>query len=195
MKYLLRTASLLMLLTVVSCQTARELHYFREGDNYYRLRVKEKSIASKSRYLCGYFDEHAVDKYFSEPGQPDSARVVEWLNNPGQNNPLVMILSTNSNAVSEQIGSFANNEELLEIVAQLSNKDKIALSNSTTIEFDNLKTMASNIASSGDAYFLDATTDNVKGKIQDFLENIKANMKGKIPLENMGTAITKYQTP
>jgi hypothetical protein len=52
-------------IVLISCQSAKELHYFKTGGNYYRLMIDEKSFASKARYLSGYFDEKAVDKYFS----------------------------------------------------------------------------------------------------------------------------------
>ncbi|MBL7739586.1 MAG: hypothetical protein JNK14_10220 [Chitinophagaceae bacterium] len=180
------------LVIISGCQSARELHYFKSDGNYYRLKINEKSFASKARYLSGYFDERAVDKYFSEMSQPDSAKVVQWLTNHGENVKLVMILSTNSNSISEQIGNLANNEDLLETVARLANKDKIAQSNIANSEIDNYKSMAGNIAAACTTYFATATVTDIKTNISDFLSHLKGNARGKLQLENLNAAIAKY---
>lgn len=118
---------------IFGCQHVRELHHFRQDGNYYRLKIKECAFASKSRYISGYYDEYAVDNYFGEIAAPDSVKLaakVERINGEGEkcgndNTKLVMILSTNSDVVASQIKTFAKNEETLEMLARLANKDKI----------------------------------------------------------------------
>jgi hypothetical protein len=185
--------SLLFLIALSSCQSARETHYFRSEGNYYRLQLKEKSFASKARYLSGYFDEDAVSKYFSEMSQPDSSKVVEWLSHPDKNTTLVMILSTNSNAISEQIGALASNEELLQTVARLSNKDKINESNNLQTDITALKANASSIRTTATSYFTGTTIDNINQRIQDFLTVLQARTRATLPVGNLETARTTYK--
>src|SRR5438309_2184294 len=63
---------LALLVLITSCQAAKEFHYFKEGDNYFRISVKERALLSSSRYESGYYDEDAVDNYFGEIHRPDS---------------------------------------------------------------------------------------------------------------------------
>lgn len=123
-----------LILLLTSCQSAKELHYFKEGNNYYRLRIKEKAWLSSSRYLSGYFEEASVDRYFGELRRPDSTKLVTVIEpsdgentNPRDknNSKLVLILSTNSEAIAEQISALSKNEETLELIARLANKDII----------------------------------------------------------------------
>lgn len=115
----------------MSCQSGKEFHYFKEGDNYYRLRVRERAFLSSSRYQSGHYDESAVDNYFSEIRRPDSTGQVipvKVLDPSGKtisqgSTKLVMILSTNAEAVAEQIGNLAENEQTLELMARFTNKD------------------------------------------------------------------------
>lgn len=131
-----------LLISVTSCQVGHELHYFKSGNNYYRLKINESSFASKARYMSGFYDEKAVDRYFGEMSQPvesDSikARDVYFFKTDAADytadklkidstKKLVMILSTNSNAIAEQIGAFAENDKILETIMRLNNKGKLA---------------------------------------------------------------------
>jgi hypothetical protein len=122
---------LVFVILFCSCQAGKEFHYFKQGDNYYRLQVREMALLSTSRYQSGYYDESAVDNYFGEIKRPDSTGRVIPLSKvadpskqqipPGTK--LVLVLSTNSEAVAGQISSLAENEQTLELIARLSNKD------------------------------------------------------------------------
>ncbi len=179
-------------IVLISCQSAKELHYFKTGGNYYRLMIDEKSFASKARYLSGYFDEKAVDKYFSEMSQPDSGKFVEWVSSQGRGSQLVMILSTNSTSVAEQIGQLASNEELLENIALLANKDKITQSKTTAYELSEIRKMNEDVLKAGDAYLDTATTTTIRQNVRDFLDNLRINTGGKLVLPSLGTAISKF---
>lgn len=144
---------------MVSCQSARELHYFKEGDNYYRLRIKEKAFLSSSRYISGYFDENAVNRYFGEIKRPDSLQFINQKKaTDGKASPyqddskLVLILSTNSEVVAKQIGNLAKNEEILEILARLANKDKISENKSLMATADSRQRMNANIIQLSDQF-------------------------------------------
>src|SRR4051794_298126 len=72
----------LIMLTAISlagCASVfDEKHFFKskavdaQGQpvNYYRVEVKGTTMLSSSRYISGYFDESAVDRYFNECSQP-----------------------------------------------------------------------------------------------------------------------------
>ncbi|MBL7922249.1 MAG: hypothetical protein JNJ40_18180 [Bacteroidia bacterium] len=178
---------------MTSCQSAKELHYFKSGDNYYRLRINSYSIASRSRYISGYFDEHAVEKYFSEMGQPDSAQTVNWANH-SPNAKLIMILSSNSNSISEQIGNFANNEEILEVIARLANKEKIDKAIDVSNQIDEIDLLKDKIKTTA-AMYLDSLSKspNPKSDLKDFLLTLEIRTDGKLSVRNLELAKTKFE--
>jgi hypothetical protein len=125
------------ILSLSGCSTFHEVHFFKDKatpiPNYYKLSVKGQTLFSSSRYLSGYFDEEAVDDYFSEITQPEKARFkphdntqnnVEPLDSKLDNRRLVLILSSNSDAVATQIGAFVENKKNEESLSRLLNLDK-----------------------------------------------------------------------
>ena len=118
-----------------------EKHYFKSVDangapiNYYRLNVKGNTFLASSRYLSGYFDEKALDEYFSEMKQPDKALFEETVSSGGGNvkplsdeldgKKLILLLSSNSDAIAEQIGQFANNQQVMADLTRLIHRDRI----------------------------------------------------------------------
>jgi hypothetical protein len=123
-----------------------EVHYFKSIDgktnepiNFYRVTVEGATAFSSSRYLSGYFDERAVDLYFSEFSQPDkgefygvvneedSGKVVP-LGEAEDNRRLVMILSSNSDDIATAISSFAQSEAVTETLANIVGRDRLAQS-------------------------------------------------------------------
>jgi hypothetical protein len=190
----MKTTSLLMLLILLlnSCQSSRELHYFKSGENYYRLNIKAKSFASKSRYISGYFDDKAVEKYFSELNQPDSANTVKWSSAPNNNSKLVMILSSNSNSISEQIGSFASNEETLELIARMANIDKITKVKETENKIAEIDSLDKDIKDLAEGYLSNISkSKNPENDLKDFLIALQTITKGKLNLNNIELA--KYK--
>ena len=185
-------SAILLGILLSSCQNARELHYFKSGDNYYRLRITESSFASKARYLSGYFDQKALDKYFSEMSQPDSGRFADWVGQ-SQGSELVMILSTNSTAVAEQIGQLASNEELLENIALLANKSTINEAKAIPVKMENFTKVNKAMISAGNVYIEPSDTSNIKVNISDFLNALKRLSKDKMILSNIDEAIYKYK--
>lgn len=172
-----------------SCQLVNEVHYFRSGDNYYRLTVRARAFASKSRYLAGYFDENAVDNYFSELTKKDTVNYFyKAANEKGgkdsksleinPNSKLVMILSTNSDAVSDQIGNLAQNDQTLEILARLANKDKINENNDLNTKITSVLSENKAILSTGDLFinsieYHDLKSQNVILNYMNFISAIK----------------------
>ncbi|MBK7806313.1 MAG: hypothetical protein IPJ51_08445 [Saprospiraceae bacterium] len=136
---------LLLIIFFTSCQSGRELHYFKSGENYYRLKIDECTFMTSSRYLSGYFDEGAVDAYFDEIYRPKKDGVetggFQHLNTGGTlstpgNSKLLILLSTKSEDVSNIVGQIAGSEMTLETIARLANKDLIKKNNTLDYEID-----------------------------------------------------------
>jgi hypothetical protein len=208
----------------MGCQSGREFHYFRQGDNYYRLMVTERAFLSSSRYQSGHYDEDAVDDYFGEIKRPDStARIIpvrattptppvdnasedtkqtdevktsgaQQINKP--NSKLVLILSTNSEAVAEQIGNLAQNEETLEILARLANKDIMSNNTRLTSQIaqkqgeDNalLEFGSSIVATIPDTAKTVANLRQIRSGLLAFINSIAAASGRKIPFTTLEDA-------
>ncbi|UCS92165.1 hypothetical protein KZP23_15805 [Echinicola marina] len=171
MRYIL----LLLAIIMLSCQSSKELHYFKQGENYYRLKIKQLAFLSSSRYMSGAFDENAVDYYFGEIARPDSAKVVDkplTKLDPGQNEEslsnkkMLFLLSTNSDIVAEQIGGYAENERVLEMVAKLANKEIVREQAKLSAQEESLLDQKVHMQNLGDEIILNLDTAN--------LENSKA---------------------
>lgn len=195
--------TLLAVTLLIGCQTGKEMHYFREGDNYYRLRISEHSVSAKARYLAGFFDQHAVDMYFSDLSKTiDSPIVFISPNSPPSYGPsdghrkLVIILSTNSDAIAEQIGAFASSEETLKLIADLANVDKINEIAEAQTEGVILDTLKAYVQRSATAYLnLPDTADSaaVKAAICNFLQDLKTYPG--IDADRMNSLNQKYCKP
>lgn len=137
---ILRTFFLVVLITAGwGCSEFKEIHYFKDEapsiPNYYRLKVKGWTLFTSSRYTSGYFDEKAVNEYFSETQLAQGGHSTSKTKNPegkGQavhpidttlkGKKLVMILSSHSDAVASQIGSYVENENTMNAIAMLVNR-------------------------------------------------------------------------
>lgn len=126
---------------MASCSAFREVHYFKDENkpvpNYYKLRIKGFTCFASSRYLSGYFDEEAVDDYFSEMSQPNKGKFTPRKSEQGKqadtemkplsselkDKRLVMILSSNSDAVATQIGAFVENKKATDALAVILNRN------------------------------------------------------------------------
>ncbi|MGZ3861732.1 MAG: hypothetical protein ACXVPN_00395 [Bacteroidia bacterium] len=182
-------------LIATACQSAKELHYFKCKGNYYRIQIRESSFASKARYLSGHFDEKAVDNYFGEMSQPNDS--VRFISSDGSNinekTKLVLILSSNSNSISDQIGALADNEDLLYTIAKLANKDKITESNILQEQIQNAYKQAANVITAGDSYIggMDPLAQDGKKQILDFLLILKGINAGSV--SNLDATINEFK--
>lgn len=126
-----RLCCLLVMLLLAGCVSRfGERHYFKSEDgqgapvNYYRVTVKGGTFLSESRYLSGYFDEAAVDAYFSQAsagkGFPSAGKgKVQSVDESLRDRKLVLILSANSDAMAGEIGQIADNAALMGGLTQL----------------------------------------------------------------------------
>ena len=172
MKFLMQCC---LVIVLASCQSSKEVHFFKQGNNYYRVKINECAFLSSSRYVSGYYDDHALDNYFGEihRASADSSGNFQRISADGttarkdSNNvlpdytKLVFILSTDSKAVSDQIGNFAQNEQTLEILARLSNKDVIKQNQEIKNNIDNASKQGLFISQFGDNTFNPINIDSV----------------------------------
>jgi hypothetical protein len=130
-----------ILALMTSCQSIRETHYFRDKagnpPNYYRLQIKGYAFLTSSRYLSGNFDEEAVNYYFGEIAQAKDAKFNAVKSNQtseegivpvgadGLNKKFVLLLSTNSDAISSAFGNFVESKETQKELARIINRDKL----------------------------------------------------------------------
>lgn len=131
---------------LAGCSSFHETHYFKsvnakgEPVNYYKLTVTGGSTLSSSRYLSGYFDESAVETYFGEYVQPDKGHFpatkpaaegetqVRSLDQSWDGRRLVLLLTSNSDAVAEGIQSLAQSEGVAATLARVVGRDRLAAS-------------------------------------------------------------------
>jgi hypothetical protein len=133
-------------LLLAGCSASvRERHYFatypgtgtsEKPVSYFRVDVKADSKFSNARYVAGFYDERAVDLFFSEltsssqtlfradlknPGTNDVLRPLE----PSTNGAFVMVMSTNADAITGAIGAFADSEAAGRSIVNLVNADDV----------------------------------------------------------------------
>ena len=117
--------------------------------NYYRVTVNGRADGNQLRYLSGFFDEEALDIYFNTFSQSkDGALLKPQVKQTGEGataaaeklsederreadpknegRKLVLLLSQNSEAVAEQIGSLAQSKAFADVVGKLVFADEIA---------------------------------------------------------------------
>jgi len=122
--------AVLILLQMGCSASVRERHYFAtyppsgpsdKPVNLFRLDVKADSRFSNARYVSGFYDERAVDLFFSEITSSSQTLFRADLKNPGTNDVLrpldptsngafVLVMSTNADAITGAIGAFADSE-------------------------------------------------------------------------------------
>lgn len=179
-KNLIKLIALLLLLSLGSCSTFSEVHYFKDKvgitdnkskksvSNYYRVKIKGYSFLSSSRYVSGYFNQDAVNLYFNEISQPVNGKLFNTTSVTNENgNELVLIFSTNAKAISDQIGNISKNQTILNSMAQLTQKDKI-------IEAEEIKNELSTVDSEIQTFILntDLYLKNIETKSGDEIKKV-----------------------
>lgn len=179
-KNLIKLIALLLLLSLSSCSSFSEVHYFKDKvgiidntskksvSNYYRVKIKGYSFLSSSRYVSGYFNQDAVNLYFNEISQPVNGKLFTNTSVTNENgNELVLIFSTNAKAISDQIGNISKNQTILNSMAQLSQKEKI-------VEAEKIKNELSTVDSEIQTFILntDLYLKNIETKSGDEIKKV-----------------------
>ncbi len=170
--------------------------------NYYKVSIKGWAFMSSSRYLSGYFDQNSVNEYFNEIPQPEKGNLysldnkvevekskgdsasnnetkkdkqAKVENNFESGSELVLILSTNSEAIATQIKNTAVNKDVLKSLTLLANKDELKESKVINKNLSQVNTDISSFISNADFFFEtlnpnDSAELNNK-RIFDFLRN------------------------
>lgn len=117
---------------ITSCSTFNEVHYFKDSNklnqipNYYKVKVNGQTFLSSSRYMSGYFDKNAINLYFNEIKQNKGAKPLDSTKRdatePGDE--LVLLLSSNSKAISENLGALSKNQTVMNSIGYILQKDK-----------------------------------------------------------------------
>jgi hypothetical protein len=214
----------LVFLFLTACQSIRENHFFKDKagspPNYYKLQIRGHAFLTSSRYLSGRFDEEAVNHYFGEISQPKSASIeptspakkidtgiVPLGNENGDDGKkFVMLLSTNSDAISSAFGNFVESKETQREIARIFNRDKLIELDKLTVTEEVRLAKRKKLLALGESYlnsiaegetkesidakllaYLNATADYF-GKTQDFknvedakkwLDENKQNLKSE----------------
>ncbi|MEN1706433.1 MAG: hypothetical protein AAGJ54_13095 [Planctomycetota bacterium] len=139
------------LITLSGCGSGKisERYHFpgvRDGEvvNYYRVDVEGRVEGTQLRYVSGFFDEDALNRYFNTFSQADNGTLISY-NDPEPNpevsvaageerdpdpqklnRKLVMLLSQNSEVVADEIGGLAQSEAFATVVSRLIFADEIA---------------------------------------------------------------------
>jgi 3D (Asp-Asp-Asp) domain-containing protein len=184
--------AILIMILFTSCSTFSEVHYFKDrvtssttGDvnvvpNYYKVNISGYSLLSSSRYVSGYFDQNAIDLYFNETVQPENAKLQNTKIDSDNNkalitneigNELVLVLSTNAKAVTEQIGNIAKNQTILNSLAQLTQKDKINEANTIKSEISNITNDTQNFILKTDLYLNELSSRTTDGEKKAGIKN------------------------
>jgi hypothetical protein len=136
-----------VLIVFSACSTFQEKHYFRSEDaltgkpvNYFRLTVAGSSAWTKSRYVSGFYDERAVDLFFNETktNNDDDVKKIFLTDQiapgttekivplaPDQHGTFLMIFSSNSKAVTDTLGQFAESQVVADAVTNILNRKEI----------------------------------------------------------------------
>lgn len=190
------------------CTRFKEVHYFRDEagspDNYYRLEVKGHTLMTSARYVSGYFDEEAVNQYFSEFKQPEKGKFgvadsdssktadIEPLSGSRDGQQLVMILSSNSDAVASQLGSYTENQKTLDALVQLVNRDRILSAAEAKSNLVVQQTRGKILADLGDKLIAgmndEASQPTVAASLLQYVNAIAAELGNERPFSNFEDA-------
>lgn len=147
-----------------------------DGINYFRVDVSARACLSSSRYLSGYFDESAVDAYFGTFKQPadgaftlpatgashagavdakagvaEDGAELQPLDPCLAGKKLVMLLSSNSDEIANQISAFADGKEASHLLARLVNAREGADARAAKNALEILRREGELVAAAGDS--------------------------------------------
>lgn len=178
-----------------SCSTFKETHYFKDDlkptANYYKVDIKGYTFFSSSRYVSGYYDKGAVQAYFGELSQPKNGLFPASTNENNKNDSrkneeLVLLLSTNSDAIANSIGNLVKSKSVINSLSLITNKDKIEQSFAVDSEISLLDTEIDLFITKADTYLdIDTETmdqDQAKKRLLQFIKSELFHDADAVPL-------------
>ena len=213
-------AVVLAVVTVSCTSSFRETHFFKSQSepggipNFFRLTVKGETWFSSSRYISGYFDEDIVNQYFNEIGQPAKGQLIpvgqskeiksgdgkgnespqisskptEGLKNPA----LVLLLSSNSDDIANQIGALAQSQEFTSSLARLIASPRFEAADEAERRLRNDQARGHVLVALGDQLVTGlpekATSSEVGTNMLQFVNQLAADLGAPAPFNNLNAA-------
>lgn len=214
--------TVLALAFLSGCSSGRlsESYHFpgtRRGEvvNYYRVDVQGHVCGDKLRYISGFFDESALNRYFDTFAQPENGLLLgetakaksedetsgasskDEKRDPdpqGKGRKLVLLLSQNSEAIAEQIGAIAQSEALATVVGRTIFGDQLAELESRKLEAGRSHEAASAVAT--DARLLatrlrgddEVTDEDATEILLQFINRAAAEIGAPVPFDSFAEA-------
>lgn len=187
----------LLAATLCSCSTISEEHYFKDEvgtklkpkdndyflsdeeetvSNYYRVKVRGFSFLSSSRYVSGYFNQNAVNMYFNEIPQPENGKLFTPLVTNEDGNELILILSTNAKAITDQLGNVTKSQTILNSISQVVKKEKILEAHTVKTDIASTDQAIKKLIATTDMYLdkIDTKSDaDINKAIRELTETLK----------------------
>jgi len=192
-------AVLLISINIGCVADINEHHYFKSSkdkdglpNNFYKVNVSGFTFGSSARYLAGYFDEKAVDSYFSEFAQPEKGKFpapgIEPLDPNLKGRQLILILSSNSDEVATQIGAISDNEKLGRALNRMINKDKFLTARQLDQDAKLLTSRQKDLAAKGKSWITDldsnAKVEVARHNTLQYLNDIAAVLGNTVPFKD-----------
>lgn len=188
------SAYLILVIGAEGCLSAfDEKHYLRsdarqpDGSpmNYYRLTVNGQTFLSSSRYLSAYFDEKAMNTYFNEISQPaegrlspttqcsdaDSGNGTQPLDGNLIGKKLLLILSSNSDAIATGIGSLAQSDDVTNNLTRILGNGRFKAAADAKQEVGVQKAVATSVVAEGTSEVTGLPDSPTQARAQEALLN------------------------
>jgi hypothetical protein len=215
--------AIVLAVATVNCTSSfRETHFFKSQSqpggipNFFRLTVKGETWFSSSRYISGYFDEDIVNQYFNEIGQPAKGQLIpvgqskeiKSVNGKGNESPqisskppeglkspaLVLLLSSNSDDIANQIGALAQSQEFTSSLARLMAAPRFEAADEAERLLRNDQTLGHALVTLGDQLVTGlpdkASASEVKTNMLQFVNQLGADLGAAGPFQKLEDAAT-----
>lgn len=188
-----------------------------ETPNFFRITVSGSTGLSSARYLSGYFDEDIVNQYFNEIGQPDKARLIpvgqapktgDAKSSDGKSDALaatpstspqqlksptlVLLLSSNSDDISNQLGALAQSQEFTASLARLVASSRFDAADQSESRLRADQSRGRMDATLGDQLIagmpVKPTPQEVNTRLLEFVNQLGADLGAPSPFPNLDQA-------
>lgn len=194
--------------------------------NYFRLVISGQTMFVSSRYVSGYFEEDTVNQYFNEISQPDKARLIPvgQSSKPGETKPgetkpsdgkngvapatsskptqelknatLVLLLSSNSDDIANQIGALAQSQEFTASLARLVASPRFEAADEAERRLRNDQARGRTLAVSGDELIgkmpNKPSPDQVNNRLLEFVNQLAADLGAAGSFKDLNEAYTWF---